>query len=374
MNNFKEILSANDLEKLEKQEKAFSWDIVPELSKSKDLFGGELVSESEFVFYVRNRFFEVFSVIENKAFQELRNIIFPHFEKAGMDSFTNPFFQTDLTWKNFEEDSEKLLPEQKSFRKALNLWFRKWNLTESNISEKWLIHWIIFNVFDHWKHSARAIKEKGITRQSRSRRKLLEVQIKPPFGLPFYNPSNEKRNDYFVRTKEELLCRLEKDSLFRLAENSHKNSLIQSVFEQLENDLKDYCEQVENYYLQNGWKRVPEKDLLYRNLVWTIQTLIQNKTYEEISQTGRIEISKDLIKKEFVNPLNLTRKHFEINEVLGNGKSKTIAEIVGIQKSTVLRAVKQTLEILNLKSHKEIKRTKNSKESFPANLLRNLGK
>ncbi len=356
MNISKEMLSKKDFEKLEKQETAFGLDIVPNLSKSKDLFGGELISQSEFNSYVRSRFFEVFAVVETKGFQVLSNEIYPLFEKAKMDCFIIPLFQTDLTWKDFESNSEKLLPEQKTFRKTIDLWLRNWNLIEKKDSDKWLLRWIVFNVFDHWKHSAEIIKVKGFTRQNRSPRKFLKVEIEPPFNFPAYDPTDEKRNDYLARIKKELLCRLENDQLFALAEKSHKNSFIQSVFKQLENDLKIYCEQTEHYYLQNGFKRVPEKDLLYRNLVWTVQNLIQNKTYEEIAQTGKIKISKDLSKNELVNPSNLTRNGFEIDEVAKDGKSKTISEIIGIQKSTVSRPVKETLEVLNLKSRKEIKR------------------
>ncbi len=135
--------------------------------------------------------------------------------------------------------------------------------------------------------------------------------ILPPENFPTWAP--------FAQTKDDYLANIEELTRKEMAESPRQKHLLQkgdrSLIEAYLKLIQPYCEKLEAHYRQNGYKKLPLKRDAERQIAWTVQAHVLNKTYEETIRV--VEDINPESPSESVTPQNVRARVNEVLKILG---------------------------------------------------------
>jgi hypothetical protein len=201
-----------------------------------------LIHPSDFKNHVRTRYLEIVASMKPEAFEELRLISLPLVHKSGVKELLNPFVKTTFKWEDFEagrKTNGKLL----DLRDNLISWQEQFNLVENEVSDKWVLRWLVFDVLIYWSNSSNVVRKKHLFQPVGKRFQLLPSV--PAFKSP----------DFVINDVMSKIQYIEKSS----------GEFIDWVLGEHRKLLEGYCKSMEKTVISYGWKSID--DVPVRNLI-----------------------------------------------------------------------------------------------------------
>jgi hypothetical protein len=277
--------------------------------------------EQTSVFPARSRFlFDVRCFIP-EVLTSLHDEPYRLYIKAGCPYVEPPSFREPLPITiSYEDLIENDEPSFAALGKSLLQWGKDWNLIANDGGKEWVLNIALCTLREWVNYDPVYQSDWGITALSLDT--YLPEIIKAPEEVSEWHFMTESRKEYLDRIRSLALSHLEKEPILSKYEQSHIEDFIYKAPLPI---IESYCDNVEKHYQSQGWLRIRKVNLpsLESHIAWTAKVQVKG-----------IPCSK-------------------------------IAEEESVSESSVTRAVKKTLELLDLKPSPKLKqgRRKGSKES-----------
>lgn len=200
-------------------------------------------------------------------------------------------------------------------------WGQRWNLLSKNGNREWCLNYALGTLRDWVMYEPMHGLDWGVIALSHDIR--VPIPVLPPKGLPGWDFIVETRRDYVKRIRALAEAEFEKNEILSNYDRPSAKKFIHSSA--LSAPVDQYCDDVERYLRSQGWllvkgRRLPE---LEKHIVWTARAQVKGDTCTKIAEDENVDVP------------------------------------------TVTRAVKKTLDLLDLRSRADIKpgRRPNSVES-----------
>ncbi len=196
------------------------------------------------------------------------------------------------------------------FLKALFDWSKYWNLDAD---------WFVLRALK----TLNSWTKNKILRESLQWSRLLygmddpENEPQPPKGFPAWNVLDESAKTYRLKVTNQARNRIIKDEILSQVEASHREHFIRK----LDPVVKDYQDQVSQFYKALGYKPINRYELL-KHIEWTVAFQVSRESFINIASSADVErqaVSKAV--KSVLRLIGLTQRLTKGGRPLGSKDS-----------------------------------------------------
>lgn len=262
-----------------------STELEPSTSKHKD--STDLL-RTYFLDGIRKYLPNIMDELADKPLQiflecELQGISFRHFKSFYCNSYNAGTSASMLMMT--EEGRERLegIKNAKRIKRTIEVWLQK-----HHILTEWMFE-ITFDALYLWSIYPDLLQDRawqGVkTRASIYR----ESKVKPPQNFPIYDPLNETQEIYITRVLD-ITNKVLSQTVLVHTETSFKSHALQSISKK----AKEYCRDVEDDLLAEGFIKPEKKQNLQRDIKWTILYQLDGLKPSEIARRHKQKIREEV--------------------------------------------------------------------------------
>ncbi len=162
----------------------------------------------------------------------------------------------------------------------LDAWAEKWNLTPADPDDAWLSR-VAIRQIEFWHEHGRAGEYIGLGLGAIG---PIPQAIKPPSGLPGYNPLLQSRAEYQAQVRQQATAEISENDLLNRARRPTRRSYVESII----NSTDDYCDHVESSLESAGFPRGEQKRQAMRHIEWAVKATVLGETQTAISRDAQL--------------------------------------------------------------------------------------
>lgn len=259
------------------------------------------VTEVGYRNYARSKFLQMMVRLDVRPMTSLRDEVYRIYVEVGANDHLNPFSKIPVAERKHA---------QRKLSRAIEVWQNKWDLVESDDSEKWIEAWAINCVFKHWSCSSKFILERLM---------FLPIECSDSNEIPpVFRPEPFAVHDRFTNL-----------SFIPY----YQDEYIDRACKALRKHLGPYCKKIESRYAERGlgaFKKIAERDL-----IWAVSWQITRESFASLGTYPDKLYSEKNKNRHFIDPKNVD----PITDI----------EFKHFHKSTVLRAVHKILKVIGIR-------------------------